>query len=268
MVNIPKTDEFELSKSRVLMYINCTFQYKLKYICRLPEAKVPAYERGIAVHDILAKFWNKFFVKDIDKPILQFNDILRRLAGNKWEEYQIYLDNFLDFEVSRWKKLKTLSWRNQFFKPTHTELTLHQKGAMGIIDRIDYHPKKGYRIIDYKTGGTYGIEKNMFELAFYAHLVHHNFDFRVTRVAILNLKTGKLFGAPISMVDIAKAGRIAERVRTLISNEVFEKPKNPNCWFCPQNYKRICKKYNRKPGALRYTNFKNQEKGIETLGDL
>ena len=268
MVEIPEIEDFELSKSRILTYINCPFHYKLKYICGLPEATIPAYERGKAVHEILAQFWAKFFSKDINNPTAQFTDILQKLADKSWEEYQIYLENFVDFEVTRWNKLKTPLWRNQFFKPTHLELVLHHKGAMGIIDRIDYHPKRGYRIIDYKTGGAYGIEKNMFELAFYAHLVHKNYKFRITRVGILNLKTGKFFQSPITMIDIAKAGRIANRVQKLILGEIFEKPKNPNCWFCPLNYKQICQKYNRRPEAIRYEDFKEGSAEVETLGDL
>ena len=96
--------------------------------------------------------------------------MLSIIVDQGWENKD-YLDNFIKFELNNFKE-QPYEW----YRPFRREIKIENEGGggdlVGVIDRIDYIPQKGFRLIDYKTGRLtpQSFKSNLFELSIYAYL--------------------------------------------------------------------------------------------------
>lgn len=223
----------KLNKSRVLTYLDCGRKYEWGYIRKLPRTMHPSAERGIFVHNIVSKFFDKIKLAEITDPTCQFNDILKKLSGDRYEDLKLYYDNFVSLETERWTTVS-----KEQFKPIMVEQRFDVKQPFhidGIVDRIDRNKDGKLCVMDYKTGTV--IQNRlattyMFELTMYAYLYQKTSGNKVDIVGIIDLKKGRRYELPFEQESIPKMLDVVRRVRGLIDDEEFGIGKKPNCFLC------------------------------------
>lgn len=226
-----------LSKSTILMYLNCPLQYKLVRINNVPFTSL-AMERGSYFHDIAAKFFDVMEYDNMNPK--NFEKILRYLLSSKWEEYEAMAYKFMEVEIERFNQQP----RNHY-RPKMKEIKLRDEelGLSGVIDRVDYEPKIGkYTIYDYKTGMVTGLKKYMFELTVYGYLFRKAFKKPLPDVGIICIKNARVFRATITEAHVKKMLEIVNEVKGRILREEFYRNKKANCFWCPKNVQEVCKK--------------------------
>jgi len=227
----------QLSKSKILCYLNCPFQFKLFYINKIPNPYGRAAEIGIDVHDILAKLYDQVLYEQLNPEGLEKN--LKRIADDKFyhPDYAIHFQNFLKLEKQRFAKIPQLHRRPKY-REVHLDIgTIH-----GIIDRIDYDPNLGrYILWDYKTGRVSNVKHHLFELTLYAYLFVQQFKKVIPRVGIIATKTGRTYWTDLRQEHFDGMMDIVNEVFGRIRREEFDKNPKANCFWCPQNAKKICR---------------------------
>lgn len=229
-----------LSKSKILTYLNCPRQFKYKYIYELPEPTNVYAQRGSEVHDILNKFFDVDF-KTIDSksPKEEFTNIIKKINPESYKNHQLYYDHFVDFEVKCWD-----NDNKKAIMPKYREVKIRHNGLTGIIDRIDQLEGDQYIVVDYKTGKIpiknelKALKKFNMELTKYAVLANQKLKLDVQQVGVLSLSDGRLLTKPITEQDIEELFDIVDYVKREIEEKHFDKGKKPNCFFC--GYKKIC----------------------------
>ena len=227
----------QLSKSKILCYLNCPFQFKLKYINHLPSPAGPAAERGKDIHDIVDKFFDRLPYNKMHPDM--FEDILKRLCGEeKFEEYSLYMGHFIRMETERFNSVPKVHYR-----PKYREVHLGKNWRLhGIIDRIDYEPSIGkYSVWDYKTGHVGSIKSHLFELTLYSYLFSQHFKKVIPVVGIYDLKKGRKISTELTQSHYDEMLKIVDEVFQRIRNEEYNKNPKANCFWCPQNMKKICR---------------------------
>ena len=207
-------------------------------------------QRGIDVHDILDKFFDH--VDKVVKPETEYIEILKMLAGEKYDEFKVYLENFARLELlrrARYEKHGRMEW----YKPMRREKKWFAGDYNCIIDRVDYIPNNGFVLADYKTGTFYPKEwrKARFELTFYAYLFARNYHRPIWKIAVIPLKYinfNRLNGIypyqeVVTQEHYKEMFRVVEWIKTKIAEEEFQ-PKKGNCFYC--DYKKICDKLKEK----------------------
>jgi len=244
-----------MSKSKVLTYIDCPRRYKFSYIQEIPFVN-KYFEIGKTVHSALDKFFD-ILPDEIKEPEKVFNETIKQAAGGSYEKYKHLYDNFVKFEMKNFEA-QPYEW----YRPFRREIKMVQEGGggtlVGVLDRVDYVPGKGFRIIDYKSGKllrTY-FKKNLFELSIYAYLFSQFYNRNdIYEVGIYGVKNNCYMGAQITNEHIEEALRIVGEVRNMIKDENFE-PNFKSCWKyggCP--YMQVCKKMKEKENRKKLQNW-------------
>jgi len=231
-----------ISKSKVKCYMNCPLHFKYKYVFGLPEATNHYAQRGIEVHDVLNKFFDYDFRQiNSETPKNEFETIVKNLAGENYEKYQKYYDNFVMFEVPQWDNTK----KDESIMPMYREVKIEINGLSGIIDRVDKLPNGEYIVIDYKTeqikikNEEKALKKFDLELAMYAVMANQYLKLDVQKVGVLCLDDGRLLTKEITEKEITEAFTIIDYVKRQVENKCFDKPEKPDCYFC--GFKTACK---------------------------
>jgi CRISPR/Cas system-associated exonuclease Cas4 (RecB family) len=211
-------------------------QFKLVEVHQVPFTNVYMQD-GIWFHDIVNRFFD--YIGEEVNPS-RFETILRKLAGERYDIYKLWFDNFIEFEKERFARLP----RNHYL-PKLREVKIVLNGMSGIIDRIDYEPSDGiYVAIDYKTGKMTSIKKHIFEMTVYAYMFREQFKKHIPRVAIFSAGDGKFTEMTITEEYIEEMQKVVKQVRENVTDEYF--PLNPkNCWGCPENVKALCHTINK-----------------------
>lgn len=217
----------ELSKSRVLCYLECPLRFQYRYINGIEELPNKWMQIGIDFHSFAEKFFDTFGTdkwvdikeSDYDKETLK------------------YILNFIEMEQLRKKNFKD----KRYYKPIFVETKVYAKGLTGIVDRVDYNPEMGYVLLDYKTGTLKKFDYYMFELCLYAYMTEQTHKIEINWVGVIGVKDKKTKIQKITKEDKLQAIKIASRVAKLIEAEEFE----PNvggkgCFFCYNVYKKLC----------------------------
>lgn len=217
----------ELSKSRVLMYIECPLKFSYRYVNGIPEEPNKYMQIGIDFHSFAEKFFKIINIETFEYPPIEGYN----------EEVMVYIKNFLEMEKERWQIMKD----KKHYKPILLEATVHAKGLKGIVDRVDYNPELGYVLLDYKTGALRKFDYYMFELCLYAYMVEQTHKIEINHVGLVGVKDKKTKIQQITKEDKQRAVEIANRVAKLIEIEEFE-PRigGSGCFFCYCIYKKLC----------------------------
>lgn len=142
-----------LSFSSISTYRNCPWQYKLRYVDRLPTKRKPALSFGSSVHAAIRFFY------DVPVPSPRpLEDVLSFLENN-WESdgYSDQQEN--DSYLAHGRKVISDFYEANsvgFKLPIALEQKFHTDvngcRLTGVIDKIDRHDNGDYEIIDFKTG--------------------------------------------------------------------------------------------------------------------
>lgn len=226
-----------LSKSKVLMYLDCPLKFKLVVINNLPFSSI-AMSRGSYFHDVLEKFFNRLYYDSMHPG--KFEDVLIGIMGDNYLEYADWMYNFIEMETERFNSVPKYHYR-----PKQKEIKLYDtvNNISGVIDRIDYEPRAGrYTLWDYKTGTVTSLKKHMFEMALYAHLFKMTYPGKANpQVGIYCLKNKRRFLTSISDEQMKKAVEIVNWTHGQVNAENYFPNEKANCYWCPDNVKKICK---------------------------
>lgn len=250
-----------LGKSKVLSYVNCPQYFKWNYISEIPIPENKYAKRGKDIHKIVQDFFDRFDTsKWVNMTPTKLRETLYDIIKcyHSYEKYKEWLNNFIELEVMRFSYLMGTYKEEgiKYYKPKYRELDieifkpLHLKG---IIDRVDYSPEQGYRIYDYKTGyvSKPKMKEEMFALSIYAYLLKAKYNIMPTKVGIIGLKNRTILEEDITTNHINSALKIVKKVFKKMEAEEFDYNKDANCFFCPDNYKQMCKKIKEKENRKR-----------------
>jgi len=169
----PARDEALPNKLRVTAfadYLACPYRFYLKHVRRLDELEDGNEEMdpptfGSLMHDVLHRFGGSEWRASDDPAAIEgfLSDALDRLAARHFGKDNSHVAVRLQIEQLR-QRLRDFAFihADEIAKgwqliatERDLEATVHVDGQpfvlTGRIDRIDYHPEHGYRILDYKT---------------------------------------------------------------------------------------------------------------------
>jgi len=241
----------KMSKSKIQTYINCPLQFKLQYINELPSDTI-WYKRDRDIHGICEKFFDFANPNIIQKnPREEMMKVVKMLAGENWEAYKEYLENFVNLEEEMWHLKTKGSWR-----PVLREKYINLGYLSGIIDRVDYIQKgdvfelgkmakfdeEGFYLLDYKSSPSKALKHNMLEMSIYVHLFEQATGIRARKVGIIFLKDMGVRIGEVTDEDIACALDLMKKVNEKVEAEEFKGVYYDSgvCFWCP--YKEVCEK--------------------------
>jgi hypothetical protein len=173
LIPLPTQDEPVLDRLRVTAfadYLACPYRFYLKHVRRLDELN-DAHEEmdplafGSLGHDVLHRFGQSALCDSDDADAIgeMLSDQLDQLAAARFGRDNSHVAVRLQIEQMR-QRLRHFAhvqameaaegWRIVATE-REVETTIQVDGGpftlTGRLDRIDYHPERGYRILDYKT---------------------------------------------------------------------------------------------------------------------
>lgn len=256
-----------LSKSQILKYLNCPYQwfidYRMEYEIKnntimvgdhqflrhyeLPDGEGVGLRHlepeppegsplkiGLELHEIYEKFYGMKEAKEVKKPYEKnVFDILMGME-NAWK-YEDQIKNFAKFNAGL---INDKGVEN--YAPISVEQSIFNEklNFIGIIDRVDVSNDGEYSILDYKTGKSHRIDRYMLELSLYCILYEKEYGVEVDRAGILFSKTKtKPKMADITRKDKREALGVLQQVRKNIKestkcNNDFRKQHTYLCRFC------------------------------------
>ena len=243
------SNDFNMSKSRMGLYHQCPYSYKLRYIEKIPQPTNIYFEIGTDVHDFID---NLFKIVKIDE-----NNVLT-IPNIDLDTNSEYKFNVLDFEHSRWTTIKDMGLDDSYFFPVECETTFYDKEnkITGIVDRVhkchnqdELAPKhrdfmKGdLVIVENKTGkfSPYKAHSYEEELLWYRHLlkVNKGIDVRWGCIYFPHSNTCRHIDLDSVKLTIPKLLQSVNTTRqAIISEEFTPKPSTKNCRWC--SYKDYC----------------------------
>lgn len=232
-----------LSKSAVLTYENCPYNFKLDYKLNFrkkrpePEEGSPL-KIGTDVHKIFEDYYKLPEARMVKEPYEDnILDILMSMRNAR--KYEDHMENFANFNVAQIegheeKGLKILAKGVPGYIPKHREMEIYNKGinVLGYIDRVD-EEENGPRIIDYKSSKKHKPAKYfLFELSLYAYLYEQETGEKVYDAGIYFSTPNKLRTIVIEEEDKLRAVKKVFDTRKAVEQNIF--PKNPGflCGWC------------------------------------
>lgn len=233
----------KMSKSRLLIYLQCPERFRLQYILKLateePKEGSPLV-KGSELHQVFEDYYKIKEAREVKTEEDIFNLLIQHPLATKedkelQEEYHSHLSNFAAYNYN-----ELVEKGPEGYIPIGRELDLYDEKTRlrGIIDRVEVG-ENGYKILDYKTGRPGTLKKYTLELALYKVLYENVTGNKVDKVGIYFSKNGKLRVTDITSQDCERALGIMEGVRKKIKNKEF--PQNPGflCGWC--SFESICR---------------------------
>lgn len=232
-----------LSKSAVLTYKNCPYNFKLDYKLNFrkkrpkPEEGTPL-KIGTDVHKIFENYYKLPEAKMVEEPYEEnILDILMSMRGTK--KYELFMENFASFNLAQIegheeKGLKILAKGVPGYIPKYNEMEIYNEkiNVLGYIDRVD-EEENGLRIIDYKTGKRHKHPKNyLFELSLYAYLFEQETGIEVYDAGIYFPYPNRLRTIIIEEEDKKRAVEDVFQTREAIEKKIFPKKPGFLCGWC------------------------------------
>ncbi|MDR2981636.1 MAG: PD-(D/E)XK nuclease family protein [Puniceicoccales bacterium] len=182
----------DIAVTRLAAYLDCPFRFYLGHVLRMEEgdpwkSEPDAREFGSALHAALENFARDEDIRDetdaetIEKfTVSQLHLYLRNNYGQNWPLPVIIMaesaKNRLTAFAREQSRLRNEGWQIHDAEKTFAEildapLRFSDGGTIvnGKIDRIDFHPEQGWRIIDYKTSAKAVCPQE-------AHIISHRDD--------------------------------------------------------------------------------------------
>jgi len=138
-----------LSYSKLSTYHRCGFQYRLRYVERIPSRPKAHFRFGSVLHSVLGKFYR---YEGEGKPSLEY---LLGLFEDAWpvEEERHRKSYELGVEVLReYYRTNIDTWSPPVWVECAFNVPLGRHSIQGVFDRVDRLGEDRYRVIDYKAG--------------------------------------------------------------------------------------------------------------------
>ncbi len=225
-----------LSSSSLKMYRQCPQRWKLKYIDRLPEAPKPFFNLGTAVHAALEAFYRgrtaapasleavlEAFREAFDPAAYPTDEeAARREADGLRMIEEFYHKHAADFEPAL---------------AVEKRLVFDIDGVpfTGFVDRIDKVGEGALRIVDYKTGRSFDLDRarEEIQLTLYQIGTEQKFGMEVESLALYHVPSQTAF-------EVERRGEAeVEEVRALVGDTArrieagaFEPRRGAHCRWC------------------------------------
>jgi len=285
-----ETDGEVFSASKLELLAKCSYQYYLRYILKIsppdeiiydPEIWLDPLEKGTLYHTIFERFYKAISQKN-EKPARErHNELILKIAESVINEFKekIPPPNEIVFDIEKREIVEScliflageeenagsgmpvefelgFGIDKEGYPPIEITLPSKRKFLLsGIIDRIDKVDENIYRIIDYKSGGTYGYsdrdyfkQGRQIQHALYAYacevlLRKNNYlqNAKVTEGVYL-FPTKKGEGRRFVRVkrDISKFFELLDDLFTIIEKGAFAATEDPgDCRWC--DYRVVCR---------------------------
>lgn len=180
-----------LSKSRILLYEECPWHYKKRYLEKIQDPPSKAMKRGSLIHKALENFYLDPRIHPVKEKFLSDNDLenlrkdLMKIGSDQAVRIggipESWVNNFVEFNIAM------ISSRGDFVPAIQEGYMKNQAlNLCGIVDRVDCSRKGEWAIIDYKSGKkkTKLSSSNILELSIYAMLVQNHFGGEVKYIGI------------------------------------------------------------------------------------
>ena len=138
-----------VSYSKLSTYLRCGFQYRLRYVEKIPSRPKAHFRFGSVLHSVLGKFYR---YEGEGKPSLE---VLLSLFRNAWpvEDDRQRKSYDLGLEVLReYYRANIGSWSRPVWVECAFNVSLGRHSIQGVFDRVDWLGKDGYKVLDYKAG--------------------------------------------------------------------------------------------------------------------
>ena len=239
---IPKSFSF----SSISDFRKCPYEYKHRYILKVPEPGKPAFSFGRTIHSSLEQFLKQYvfdssqgdlFGKKFAKPIMPTLESLMELYNANW------IDDWYEDKKQKedYKKLGRQILKNvyvYFKQNSPAPKYIEKKFRLGIngyvfsgkIDRAD-NGKKGLLIVDYKTGSGKDrpiAKVDREQLLIYQWAAEEFLGEKVENLEYWFLRDGvdiKQFKGTSEQVEEVKRGisKTIEEIVDAVKNDSFEK---------------------------------------------
>jgi len=285
-----KTDGEVFSASKLELLAKCSYRYYLRYVLKIsppdelvydPETWLEPLEKGTLYHTVFERFY-KVLSEMKEKPSRErHNELILRIAETAINEFKTKIPppNEIVFDIEKREIIESyliflageeenadgaipvefelgFGIDNEGYPPVEITLPSKRKFLLsGIIDRIDKVDENIYRIIDYKSGGTYGYsdrdyfkQGRQIQHALYAYacevLLRKNNNLQNARVTegVYLFPTKKGEGRRFIRVrgDISKFLELLDDLFTIIEEGTFAATEDPgDCRWC--DYQVVCR---------------------------
>ena len=239
-----------LSKSAVITYENCPYNFKLDYILGFRKTRPDPEEGspllvGSQIHEIFENYYKLPEAAAVRGPFYEENifDILMTIKNAK--KYENHMENFASFNAAQiegyeQKGLRIIPKGVPGYIPKYVEMKVFNKetNTLGYIDRVDME-EKGARIIDYKSSKrSRPVKHYLFELSLYAYTFEQETGIKVHDAGIYFSNEGKLRATPITEDDKLGAIKKVFDAREAIKQKIFPKTPSFFCNWCENS--KIC----------------------------
>ncbi len=225
-----------LSASSLKTYLRCPQQWKLKYVDRLPEEPKPFFNLGSAVHAALEAFYEKRLTEPppLEEVLAAFEEEFDPDAYPTEEERERRHRNGREMVRAYYEK-HAADFRPAF--DTEKRLAFEVEGVpfTGFVDRLDKLEGEKLRVVDYKTGGAFDLErvKTDRQLTLYQLGVEQMYGMPVDRLALYHVNSQTLLEAPRHPEERIEALKATVRdVARGIREERFEPDPGHYCKWC------------------------------------
>jgi RecB family exonuclease len=218
------------------MYRRCPQQWKLKYVDRLPEAPKPFFNLGTAVHAALEAFYRGRVAEPPPlKEVLEaFLEAFDPDAYPTEEETERRRADGLAMVEAFWEK-HAGGFRPALAVEKHLFFEVEGVAFTGYVDRIDKLGEARIGIVDYKTGGSFDLDRVKTEpqLTLYQIGTEQKLGMEVGRLALYHVPSQTPF-------EVERHGEEqVERVRAMVREAArgieagaFEPSPGHHCRWC------------------------------------
>ncbi|MDP2481167.1 MAG: PD-(D/E)XK nuclease family protein [Candidatus Palauibacterales bacterium] len=225
-----------LSSSSLKMYRRCPQQWKLKYVDRLPEAPKPFFNLGTAVHAALEAFYRGRVAgpPPLDEVLAAFREAFDPEAYPTEEETERRRADGLAMTRAFYEK-HAAGFRPALAVEKHLFFEVEGVAFTGYVDRIDKLGEARIGIVDYKTGGSFDLDRVRTEpqLTLYQLGTEQKFGMDVGRLALYHVPSQTPF-------EVERHGEEqVERVRGMVREAArgieagaFEPKPGHHCRWC------------------------------------
>ncbi len=179
-----------LSSSSLKMYRRCPQQWKLKYVDHLPEAPKPFFNLGTAVHAALEAFYRGRVAgpPPLDEVLAAFREAFDPDAYPTEEETERRRADGLAMTRAFYEK-HAAGFRPALAVEKHLFFEVEGVAFTGYVDRIDKLGEARIGIVDYKTGGSFDLDRVKTEpqLTLYQIGTEQKFGMDVGRLALYHV---------------------------------------------------------------------------------
>lgn len=248
------SDTFSFSQFEA--YERCPWQYRYRFVLKVPAPGNYSASFGRSVHDTLLEFFKRVrsnteaaqgtLFGPAEKPLLPTDRDLLKIFEDKWQsdwyatpkaeqEYKEAgknaLKEFYRMHHQAWPKVKYLE--------KGFSLRLKDVTVKGKIDRVDGvgESKTQVNVVDYKTG-RYKEKKDFNQLFIYAMAIQDVFKEEPQQVGYYFIEENKTLDKPVTPQALEKTRDwVLDMAGQILSGDFTASP-GPQCQFC--DYRSIC----------------------------